>query len=408
MSTIESELRPIPRVPLWRNVRVLRIVAQIVAVGIVGSIVYRLFDNLTTNLEDVGISTDFGVLRRPANFAVRDDPGFDIQSPVVPNLMWIGVKNTLMSAFVGIAIAVILGTLIGIGRLSTNWLVQKICTVYVETLRNIPPLVIIIFFGFAVFTYGPFPIFNPRNPPWQVKVPGTDDNLLILSNERWGFPSAMKDGNVGIFWILMLVAAIAASVMWWWRTQVNVRTGASHHRVALSTATLLGLGLFAFLALGLPYRMSWPAVSDSGRTILGGFGTNSGYLSITIALGLYHASHVAEIVRGSIMAVARGQSEAANALALSGFQRYRFVVLPQAAKIASPPVISQFLSLTKNTSLATVVAYPEIASLTASTIANGMPAVQMLVLLMALYLTISLTWSLILNLVSRRFKEVGR
>ena len=166
--------------------------------------------------------------------------------------------------------------------------------------------------------------------------------------------------------------------------------------------------LAAFLALGIPYRMSWPAVSDSGRTIVGGFGTNSGYMSITVALGLYHASHVAEIVRGSILAVPRGQSEAANALALSGFQRYRFVILPQAAKIASPPIISQFLSLTKNTSLATVVAYPEIASLTASAIANGFPAVQMLVLLMGLYLMISLTWSLILNLVSRRFKEVGR
>lgn len=408
MTTIESELRPVPRVPVWRNVRVLRVVAQLVAVVIVGYVVYRLYDNLTTNLETVGISTDFGVLRRPANFAIRDDPGFDIQDPLVPNMMWIGVKNTLISAFVGIALAVVLGTLVGIGRLSTNWLVQKICTVYVETLRNIPPLVIIIFFGFAVFTYGPFPIFNPRNPPWQVKLPGTDDNLLILSNERWGFPSAMKDGNVGIFWILVLVAAIAAGVVWWWRTRVNVRTGAPHHRVALSAATLLGLTLVAFLALGIPYRMSWPAVSDSGRTIVGGFGTNSGYLSITVALGLYHASHVAEIVRGSILAVPRGQSEAANALALSGFQRYRFVVLPQAAKIASPPIISQFLSLTKNTSLATVVAYPEIAALTSSAIANGFPAVQMLVLLMGLYLTISLTWSLILNLVSRRFKEVGR
>ena len=308
MTTIESELRPVPRVPVWRNVRVLRVVAQIVAVLIVGYVVYRLYDNLTTNLERVGISTDFEVLRRPANFAIRDDPGFDIQDPLVPNMMWIGVKNTLISAFVGIAIAVVLGTLVGIGRLSTNWLVQKICTVYVETLRNIPPLVIIIFFGFAVFTYGPFPIFNPRNPPWEVKLPGSDDNLLILSNERWGFPSAMKDGNVGIFWILVFLAAIAAAVVWWWRTRVNVRTGADHHRVALSSATLLGLSLVAFLALGIPYRMSWPAVSDSGRTIVGGFGTNSGYMSITVALGLYHASHVAEIVRGSILAVPRGQS----------------------------------------------------------------------------------------------------
>lgn len=412
MTTIESELRPVPRIPLWRNERVLKIIAQIAVVAVVAAVIWRLIDNLLTNLDAVGISTDFAVLQQPTGFPVRDS-GFDPKSPVIawpwePSLMRVGVQNTLVSAIVGIALAVVLGGLIGIGRLSSNWLVQKLCTVYVEIVRNIPPLVIIVFFGFAVFTYGPLPIFNPRNPPWQIKVPGTDDNLLILSNDRSAIPSFMKDGNVGIFWILVGIALIAAVVVWRWRTRVNVDTGAAHHRVVYSSGTLFGAAFVAFLATGVPYRWSWPAVSDSGRLIVGGFATNWSYLSLTLALGLYHASHIAEITRGSILAVPKGQNEASLALALSGFQRYRFVILPQAARIASPPIISQFLSLTKNTSLATVVAYPEVAALTKSAIGNGKPAVQMLVTLMVIYLTLSFLWSLLLNVVSRRFREVAR
>jgi len=151
-----------------------------------------------------------------------------------------------------------------------------------------------------------------------------------------------------------------------------------------------------------------PAVAESGRRIEGGFVLNSGYISVTVALGLYTASHIAEIIRGSILAVDKGQSEAANALALSGFQRYRFVVLPQAMRIAIPPVINQFLNLTKNTSLGTAVAYAEITALTQSSIGNGRPAVPSLLVLIGIYLTFSFTISIVLNQVNKRFQVVGR
>jgi general L-amino acid transport system permease protein len=159
---------------------------------------------------------------------------------------------------------------------------------------------------------------------------------------------------------------------------------------------------------GGPLNLSWPAVSESGRVIEGGFTTNAGYLSVTIALGLYTASHIAEIIRGSILAVPKGQSEASNALALSGFQRYRFVVLPQALRIAIPPTINQFLNLTKNTSLATAVGYPDITALIKTAIGNGKPAVQLLLVLMIIYLLFSFMWSILLNFVNRRFQLVGR
>ncbi|MGH1506280.1 MAG: ABC transporter permease subunit [Acidimicrobiales bacterium] len=402
--THESQVRP----PFYRDVRVLRVAGQVVAVVAVLALLRWLIGNLLSNLDEQNISTDFSILRGPTNFAIRDDPGFDDRSPIFPNMLWVGIKNTAISAVVGIVIAVVLGTLIGIGRLSTNWVVNRLSMLYVEVMRNIPPLIIIIFFGFAIFTFGPFPPFNPRNPPWEIGMPFSDGNLAILSNDRWGVPSLASDGNVGIFWLLMLVALAAAVAVWRWRTAINVRTGEPHRRAVYGAGTLLGLAVIASIVTARPYRLSLPAVSESGRVIEGGFATNAGYLSLTLALGLYTASHVAEIIRGSILAVPKGQTEAANALALSGFQRYRFVVLPQALRIAIPPIINQFLNLTKNTSLGTAVAYPELTALTKTAIGNGRPAVQMLLILMIIYLLFSLTWSVLLNLVNRRFQLAGR
>lgn len=386
----------------------LRIVGQVAAVAAVVLLLRWLIGNLLTNLEAANIETGFGVLDQPTNFTIRDDPGFDARSPIFPNMLWVGIKNTAVSAAVGIVIATVLGVLIGIGRLSDNFLVARLSQIYVEVLRNIPPLVVITFFGFAIFTFGPFPAFNPSNPPSQLSFPWSDNTALILSNDRWGFPSLASDGNTGLFWILVLAALAVAAGVWRWRTRVNIDTGQPHRRVLWSLLTLLGISAVAFVALARPYRMSWPSVSESGRIIEGGFATNAGYMALTLALGLYTASHIAEIIRGSILAVPSGQSEASNALALNGFQRYRFVVLPQAMRIAIPPTINQFLNLTKNTSLGSAVAYPEITQLIRTAIGNGKPAVQLLLVLMIIYLSFSFLISLVMNVVNRRMQLVGR
>ena len=392
--------------PFWRNVKVLRVVAQIAAVIAVAVAIRWLFGNLTRNLEAVGIDTDFDFLDSPARFQIRDS-SFDPDSSI-RLLLLNGIKNTFAAAIVGITLAIILGTLIGIARLSSNWIVRKLAQLYVETLRNIPPLVIIIFFGFAVFTFGRFPLFSPGNPPGEVKFPGTDSNILIYSKTRLGIPSFVTGDGSGLFWFLLLLALIIAIVVWRWRTKVNIDTGQPHHRVIYSLLAFIGLGFVAWLALGQPVTGSFPAVSENGRLIEGGIATNDGYVSLTIALALYTASHIAEIVRGSILAVPKGQNEAPNALALSGFQRYRFVVLPQAARIAVPPVINQFLNLTKNTSLAVAVAYPDVTQLTRTAIGNDQPSPQMILILMGIYLSFSLTISLVLNIINRRFQLPGR
>ncbi len=394
------------RPPFWRDIRVLRVLAQIAAVVIVFFTLRWLLNNLLTNLDEQGIPTGFDFLDAPAGFAVRDSP-FDPDSPI-RHLIWVGVRNTAAVSVVGIVIALILGTLVGIGRLSSNWIVSKLATIYVETFRNIPVLVIIIFFGFALFTFGPLPIFNPSNPPNEVTFPGTDANVAILSKSRLGFLSIQNNDNGTAFWLVMLGALVIAAIVWRWRTKVNERTGESHHRVQYSLATFLGIGIVAYIVLGGPVGWSTPEVSESGRTIVGGIATNDGYVALTLALGVYTASHIAEIIRGSILAVPKGQGEASNALALSGFQRYRYVVLPQAFRIAVPPIINQFLNLVKNSSLAIAVAFPDITGVVRTAIGNGNPAPQLILILMGCYLAFSLFISLVLNIVNRRLQLVGR
>jgi general L-amino acid transport system permease protein len=200
--------------------------------------------------------------------------------------------------------------------------------------------------------------------------------------------------------------------VWVWRTRLNLATGRPHRRVLLASATFLGIAGAAYAGLGLvdgtPLFVEWAELSENRRRIASGFAFNAGYMSVTFALGLYTSTHIAEILRGSILAVPRGQSEASNALGLTSFQRYRFVVLPQALRIAVPPTINQFLNLTKNTSLGVAVAFAELMGVTNTVIGNGHPAIPSILVAMGLYLVLSLAISLVSNLVHHRLRLVER
>ncbi|HEX6302155.1 MAG TPA: ABC transporter permease subunit [Acidimicrobiia bacterium] len=396
----DSRVRP----PFWRDVRVLRVVGQIVAIVVVFLLLRWLFGNLVDNSRRVGLSLDFGFLNRPTQFQIPNHAEFDPRSPVY-RMVLVGIKNTLLASVFGIALAGVLGLIIGISRLSQNWLTSRLASAYVEFFRNIPPLVIIVFFAFAVFLHGPLP--NLREGI-EVGFPGTSHNLFIFSLEQWGVPSVADAGNLAYFAIAMLVGLVVAALVWRWRTRIHDQTGAPHHRVVWTFGVLVALLAVAYVLLGEPFRITWPTLSENRRRLIDGFAINAGFISVAGALGLYTASHVAEIVRGSILAVSRGQSEAANALALTSFQTYRFVILPQALRIALPPLINQSLNLVKNTSLAAAVAYAEITNLTQASIGNGRPAVPSIVILMAVYLFFSLIISLILNVVNRRLQLVAR
>jgi general L-amino acid transport system permease protein len=265
----------------------------------------------------------------------------------------------------------------------------------VEILRNIPPLLIIFFVFNAVVL---------RFPLLQESFNFAD--LVIVNNRYLAVVGLTAQPNFGPFLAVMGVAVIIAAVVWWWRTRRSERTGAHHHRFLWSLGVFSVISLLGFFVLGGPIGLSRPVLD--GRALEGGFAGLAAYWAVLAALVLYTASHVAEIVRGSILAVPRGQSEAANAIALSSFQRLRYVVLPQAMRVAIPPIISQYLNFTKNTSLAVAIGYAELTRITFQLIGNGQPAPQMIALLMGGYLIFSLIISLVVNVVNRRMQLVTR
>lgn len=394
---------PEPGIPaLWRDIRVLRLAGQALAVVVVVALIRWMFHNLIVRMDEVGLPKDFDFLDASYGVALRDAYGFDVSDPVWKALL-VGFQNTLVASVVGIFIATVVGLFVGIARLSSNWLVAKGASLYVESLRNIPPLVVIVFFGFALFTYGPFPAWaiSRGSFPWEGRWPGSTDNWIILSSDRWAIPSLASENNVGVFWLLVLAAAIFAAAVWVWRTRHNNATGRPHHRVFWSLGVFAAIVVVCFVGLGGPYSWSWPAISESGRRVAGGFSTNSGYMALTLALGLYTASFVAEIIRGSILAVHKGQTEAAIAVGLKPGQRYRHVVLPQAQQTAIPPYISECANLIKNTSLGIVVAYPDLFQVAVTAWGINFPAPQLILILMIVYLTINLFVSALLNLYNR-------
>jgi general L-amino acid transport system permease protein len=372
---------------------VLRVFAQLVAVGAVALILYVLWFNLTNNLRAQGIRTDFGFLGQPVGVNIADStitPGSSVL-----RALQVGIKNTLALAIVGIPLLTVIGVLVGIGRLSTNWLVAKTSTLYVEVFRNLPPLLIIVFAFRAVVL---------RLPP--AREPATPFDLFVISNLRITVPGFEAGAGAETFWLVVLAGLALALGVATWRTRRSDVTGQPHHRVAWAGGALATVAITAFVLLDRPIGLTIPTLD--GRVVEGGFSGLGAFFAVMGALVVYTASHVAEIVRGSIQAVPKGQTEAANALALSSFQRLRFVVLPQAFRIAIPPVINQYLNYVKNTSLAIAIGYAEVTAIAIQAIGNGQPAPQLILMVMAGYLLFSLSISLVVNMLNRRLQFVTR
>jgi general L-amino acid transport system permease protein len=379
---------------LWRDVRVLRWVGQILVVVVVAAFLYWLYTNLQTNLRIIRLPTGFGFLDQPYGSDIRGSsfrPGQSVRDAFI-----VGYFNTIRVIAVGIPLCTIIGVLIGIARLSENALVRTFGTVYVETFRNIPPLVW-IFLAFSVVLTGNLPPIENALKPL---------GLAVFSNRGIYLPWYETGPNILPFLITAGLGLGIAVIVAAWRTRVNERTGAPHHRVLWFTVVVVVVLAVGYLIFDGPIGTTIP--ENEGRITRGGIVVDIGYAGLTVALLLYTASHVAEIVRGAIMAVPKGQTEAANALALTSFQRYRYVVLPQAFRIMIPPLASQYLNITKNSSLAVAVGYYEITRVYTSVTSNAAPPPQTIVVLMTLYLTFSLGISLIANFINRRLQLDSR
>lgn len=299
------------------------------------------------------------------------------------------MRNTAVVAAAGIVLATLVGVATGVARLSRNWLVRRGAGLYVETVRNVPPLVVIFFFWLAVILTLPS-IENAVE--WF--------GVTVFSNDGLVFPSLRAKADASSFLPVVALGALAAVIVWIVRTRTFDRTGRPHYRVVSSLGVFAAVVLVGYFALGRPLEPSIPERGEFGTT--GGLRLNPEFASLVFALSLYTATHIAEIVRGAVQAVARGQSEAATALGLSDRKRMRYVVLPQAFRVAIPPMANQYLNLTKNTSLAVAIGFPEVTSVISITVGQGNPAPQSFAALMLAYLVFSLAISAVVNIANRR------
>ncbi|MBN2622131.1 MAG: ABC transporter permease subunit [Acidimicrobiales bacterium] len=377
------------RPPLWRDVRVLRIAFQVAVLVAVVAFVAYLYDNLLAN----DVELDFGFLDQQAGFRIAYT---DLRpSDTVQAALLTGLRNTITVALVGIVLTLVLGTVLGIARLSGNWLVRRVASVYVEVLRNLPPLLVIVFVNAAALATLP-PIAEAN------EVGG----VLVLSVSEFGVVSLRADGN-GLPYLALLVAGlVVALALAAWRGRVEERTGAPARRWLWGGGVFVAVAVAGYVALSAPVVLSRPEVV--GLSVEGGNRMGLPFVAVLVGLVLYTSSHVAEIVRGSIQAVPKGQTEAAGAIGLSGGQRLRYVVLPQAFRIATPPIINQCLNLTKNTSLGVAVAFAELMAVTNTVIGNGQPAIPSILVAMGLYLVLSLSISLVANVANHRLRLVER
>jgi general L-amino acid transport system permease protein len=376
------------RVPLWRDVRVLQWLFQLAVVAGTAVILIWLYGNYTSNSSRQNVPVNFDFLDNPAQFEITDNPMS--QRAPVSEALYQGFLNTLRVSVAAIIAATVLGTLVGIARLSRNWLVRKIAAVYVEAVRNIPLLLFVIFAN-AVVVLGVFPTIQEA---WQPL------GLMVVSNRGIAGPWFVGAG-AGLL-VIGAVGLLLAWVVARWRRAVSDRTG------ALPRSGLWALGVLVLVvAVGwvtLGYSLTLPEV-DVRRSV-GGIRIDPSFFALFFALVIYTASHIAEIVRGSIQAVPRGQAEAGTALALSGFQRMWYVVLPQAFRVAVPPIGNQYLNLIKNSSLGAVIGYYDLTLVTQTTVGNGSPAVPAFALTMVIYIMMSLVTSVFVNIANRRLALV--
>ena len=371
---------------LWRNVRFQRFIVQAAFVGLLAALGYYLF----YQARELELSFDF--LRGRAGFDIshqfgtsynRNDSRLDIYLG--------GVLNTIRLAGVGIVLASLLGLIAGVARLSTNWLVSRLALVYVEAVRNTPLLVQIVFWYIAVVL---------QLPKIGESISAFD--VAFLSNRALALPWVAPADGFGFWLIILAVAVVAAFAVRSWRGERQERTGQPSYPNWLALATFAVIALAGFVVTGGPLNPDVPELSERGLSYDGGFQISPEFAAIMLALVIYTGAFITEIVRGSIQAVSKGQTEASAALGLNPFQRLSLVILPQALRVMLPPLTSQYLNLTKNSSLAVAIAFPELVGIGRTIINNTGQAIPMFTIIMASYLVMSLSISLVMNFLHRR------
>jgi len=361
----------------------------------VGLLGYYLFSNTVANLQRQAIATGFGFLKKQASFEIGESMISYSAADTYARALLVGVINTVKVSFIGIILTILLGSIIGIARLSSNWLIAKLAGVYIETMQDIPVL-LHLFFWYAVF-YENLP--SPRNALSPFKG-------VYLTNRGLVFPTLEPDPAYSYMILAFLLAYVLAWLLRRWARKRQEKTGQQFPHLTVSIAMLILFPLAVWLLQGAPLKMDIPALV--GFNFQGGITLSPEFAALLLGLVLYTAAFVAEIVRAGIQAISKGQVEAAMSLGLKPAQVLRLVVLPQALRVIIPPLTSQMLNLTKNSTLAVAIGFPDFVSVANTTINQTGQAIEGVALIMIVYLFFSLSTSAFMNWYNRKAALVER
>lgn len=387
--------RPVPLVlKVWNDPKFRAIFYQVVAVTLVGVGLWYLISNTLHNLSARNIATGFDFLGREAGFAIGESSLAYTPADTYARALSVGLLNTLRVAVIGIVLATLLGTLIGIARLSSNWLIANLASIYVEVMRNIP-LLLQLFFWYAL-------IAETLPGPRQALSPIAG---VFLSNRGFKIPTVEGDGLTWLaagFFIAVVIVLVLAN----WSRRRQVQTGQIFPVLKTAALLLIACPLVAWWLSGSTLALDMPVLK--GFNFRGGLTLSPEFAALLIGLVIYTAAFVAEVVRSGIESVGKGQWEAAGAIGLRRGLILRLVVLPQALRVIIPPMTSQYLNITKNSSLAVAIGYPDIVSVVNTTLNQTGQAIEGIMIIMGAYLSVSLTISVIMNWYNARMALVER
>jgi general L-amino acid transport system permease protein len=385
-----------PKVSLLYDPKIRSIAYQLTLAAVILFLVYSAATNAINNLAKANIASGFGFWNNTA--------GFDISQTLIEystvstygRAFWVGLLNTLLVAAVGIVLATILGFIVGVLRLSKNFLISRLAGGYVEIIRNLPLLLQLLFWYNAVLK----------------ALPELRDSLVIpggafLNNRGLFVPQPIATSGFTAVWISFFIGIIGSIVFRSWAKKRQEATGQQAPVFLVSLGLIIGLPLVVFFLMGMPLELAFP---EKGRfNIRGGVEILPEFVALLFGLVIYTAAFIAEVVRAGIQAVSHGQTEAAYSLGLRAQPTLRLVVIPQAMRVIIPPLTSQYLNLTKNSSLAVAIGYPDLVQVFTGTVLNQTgQAVEVAAITMLVYLTISLVTSGIMNWYNRRIALVER
>lgn len=382
-------------VRFWNDPTIRAVFYQIVTLITVGLIGYYLFSNTLANLERQSIATGFGFLEKEASFEIGESLISYSSADTYAKALLVGFLNTLKVAFIGIILTVFLGTIIGIARLSSNWLVSKIAAIYIEVFQNIPVLLQLFFF-YAIF----YEIFPPPRQAFN-PVPG-----VFLSNRGIEMAVPVFKTAHTYMGMMLVIGCVLAYLIKRWAKKRQDKTGRIFPIFRVSTALIVGLPLVTWLVFGAPTEMDVPVMK--GFNFQGGMNLSPEFGALLSGLVLYTAAFVAEVVRAGIQSISHGQTEAAMSIGLKQGQVMKLIILPQALRVIVPPLTSQMLNLTKNSSLAVAIGFPDFVAVANTSINQTGQAIEGVALIMLCYLTFSLLTSAFMNWYNKRIALVER